>query len=159
MTNNGAGLYSASIPGQAAGASAAFFIQASDNFPSPASASFPNDAPVRECIVRWGDNTIGGNGTLGTYRLWLSQTNVSRWSLEEKMSNNPKDVTFIYGTNRIVYNAGAWFHGSPYHSPGYNSPVGAGCDYDMNFPPDERFLRSEERRGGQECRSRWSPYP
>ncbi|HEY2952433.1 MAG TPA: lamin tail domain-containing protein, partial [Verrucomicrobiae bacterium] len=140
MTNNGAGLYSVSIPGQTGGASAAFYIQASDNFLTPASARFPNDAPARECLVRWGDSTIPGNGTLGTYRFWLSQTNVSRWSLEEKMSNNPKDVTFIYGTNRIIYNAGAWFHGSPYHSPGYDSPVGAGCDYDMNFPPDDRFL-------------------
>jgi hypothetical protein len=138
MTNNGAGLYSGVIPGQAGGTGGAFFIQALDNFPTPAGRRFPDDAPLRECVVRWGDNTIPG--TLGTYRLWISATNVSRWAAEEKMSNNPKDLTFIYGTNRVIYNAGGMFHGSPYHSPGYNSPVGNGCDYDMIFPGDDRLL-------------------
>src|SRR3712207_7119003 len=28
----------------------------------------------------------------------------------------------------------------------------------MEFPSHERFERSEERRVGKECRSRWSPY-
>jgi hypothetical protein len=135
MINNGAGLYSASIPGQAAGVNAAFFIQAMDNFAPSASSAFPNDAPVRECVVRWGDTTVPG--TMPSYRFWITQTNISKWAAEEKMSNNPKDVTFIYGTNRIVYNAGAWFHGSPYHSPSYDSPVGASCDYDMHFPVDD----------------------
>ena len=138
MTNNGSGLFSAVLPGQAAGATAAFFIQALDNYPTPAASAFPSDAPARECVVRWGDTTIPG--TLGTYRLWLTQTNVSRWINEEKMSNKPKDVTFVYGTNRVIYNAGAWFHGSPYHSPGYDSPVGANCDYDMVFLRDDPLL-------------------
>jgi hypothetical protein len=138
MTNNGAGVFSTVIPGQAAGTTAAFFIRASDNFAVSASGAFPSDAPVRECVLRWGDTTIPG--TLPTYRFWLSQTNVNRWIAEEKMSNKPKDVTFIYGTNRVVYNAGAWFHGSPYHSPGLDSPVGVSCDYDMGFPEDDRLL-------------------
>jgi len=56
------------------------------------------------------------------------------------MSNNPKDLTFIYGTNRVIYNAGGMFHGSPYHSPGYNSPVGNGCDYDLILPLDDPLL-------------------
>src|SRR4029434_7472755 len=93
---------------------------------------------ARECVVRWGDNTIPG--TLGTYRFWIKQTNVDRWSLEERMRHNPKDITFIYGTNRIIYNASGWYHGSPYHSPGYDSPVGVSCDYDLAFPEDERLL-------------------
>jgi hypothetical protein len=138
MTNNGAGVFSTVIPGQAAGATAAFFVQAADNFAPPAASSFPSDAPTRECVVRWGDTTIPG--TLPTYRFWLSQTNVTRWSAEEKMSNKPKDITFIYGTNRVIYNAGGWFHGSPYHSPGYDSPVGVSCDYDLGFPKDDQLL-------------------
>jgi hypothetical protein len=138
MTNNGAGLFSTVIPGQAAGVTAVFFVQAADNFAPSASSAFPNNAPASECVVRWGDTTIPG--TLPTYRFWLSQTNVARWSAEEKMSNKPKDVTFIYGTNRVIYNAGAWWHGSPYHSPGYDSPVGVSCDYDMLFPEDDRLL-------------------
>jgi hypothetical protein len=138
MTNNGAGLYSTVIPGQAAGGTVAFFVQAIDNFSVPAASTFPDDAPNRECVVRWGDTTIPG--TLGMYRLWLTQTNVSRWTADGKMSNEPKDTTFIYGTNRIAYNTGAWFHGSPWHSPAYDSPVGASCDYDMGFMEDEPLL-------------------
>ena len=111
-----------------------------DNFQPSASTAFPDDAPARECVVRWGDTTIPGGGTLGTYRFWITQTNINKWVAEEKMSNNPKDVTFVYGTNRIIYDAGAWFHGSPYHSPGYDSPIGASCDYDMTFPVDDLFL-------------------
>ena len=138
MTNNGSGLYSAVLPAQAANVTAAFYVQAMDNFSPPATSAFPDDAPARECVVRWGDTTIPG--TLGTYRFWLTQTNVTRWTTEEKMSNKAKDCTYIYGSSRIVYNAGAWFHGSPYHSPGYDSPVGANCDYDMSFPSDDPLL-------------------
>jgi hypothetical protein len=138
MTNNGSGLYSAVLPAQAAGVTAAFFIQASDNFVVSAPSAFPEDAPLREAVVRWGDNAVPG--TLPLYRFWLTQTNVDRWTTEEKMSNRPKDMTFIYGTNRVIYNAGGWFHGSPYHSPSYNSPVGASCDYDLGFPKDDRLL-------------------
>ena len=29
---------------------------------------------------------------------------------------------------------------------------------EIESPPDERSSRSEERRVGKECRSRWSPY-
>jgi len=72
--------------------------------------------------------------------MWITQTNVTRWINDGKMSNKPKDVTFIYNGTRIVYNAGAWFHGSPYHSPAYDSPLGAGCDYDMGFPVDDQLL-------------------
>ncbi|MBK8000334.1 MAG: lamin tail domain-containing protein [Verrucomicrobia bacterium] len=138
MTNNSAGIFSAVIPGQAAGATVAFFVQAADNFAPPGFSAFPSDAPLRECVIRWGDTTI--LGSLPTYRFWITATNVARWMSEEKMSNKPKDVTFIYGTNRVVYNAGAWFHGSPYHSPVYDSPTGTACDYDLNFPDDDLLL-------------------
>jgi hypothetical protein len=137
MTNNGAGIFSAVIPGQASNTFVAFYIQASDRLQPALPALFPNDAPLRECVVRWGDGTPG---TLPVYRMWITRTNQDRWTLEEKMSNKPKDVTFVYGTNRVVYNAGAWFHGSPYHSPVYNTPTGTACDYDMGFPADDLLL-------------------
>ena len=31
-------------------------------------------------------------------------------------------------------------------------------NYNQNFNYDDFFVRSEERRVGKECRSRWSPY-
>lgn len=137
MTNNGGGLFSAVLPAQV-NAAVAFYIQAADRLQPSLGSTFPNDAPSRECVVRWGDTNV--IGTLGTYRFWLTQRTIDQWSNEEKMSNKGKDVTFIHGTNRVVYNANAWFHGSPYHSPAYNTPVGNSCDYDMNFPTDDRFL-------------------
>ena len=140
MTNNGAGLYSTLIPGQVAGTTAAFYIEAVDNGTPLVTTRFPVDAPARECVVRWGDTTIPGNGTLGAYRFWITQTNLNKWVAEEKMSNNPKDTTFVYGNSRVIYNVGAMFHGSPYHSPSYNSPVGNSCDYDVVFPEDDRLL-------------------
>ena len=138
MTNNGAGLFSAVLPAQTAGATASFFIRAVDGFGTPATTTFPDDAPARECVVRWGDTSV--IGTLGTYRFWLNQRTADKWSAEERMSNKAKDITFIYGNTRVVYNAGGWYHGSPYHSPGYNSPTGVSCDYDLGFPRDDLFL-------------------
>ena len=138
MVNNGAGLYSAAIPGQAAGTLAAFHIQATDHFTPAASTLFPNDAPTRECLVRWGDPAQGGN--FGTYRLWITQATFDRWREREKLSNKPLDGTFVYGTQRVIYNMGNQYAGSPWHAPGYDTPTGNVCDYVLNFPEDDRLL-------------------
>jgi len=138
MINNGAGLFSATIPGQPAGTIGAFHIQASDNFAPSAAAVFPNDAPKRECLVRWGDPLQGG--TFGTYRFWMTQATLNRWSNREKLSNKPLDCTFVYGNYRVIYNIGGQYSGSPYHAPGFNSPVGNVCDYVLTFPDDDAAL-------------------
>ena len=65
---------------------------------------------------------------------------VATWSNREKTSNEDVDGTFVYGTNRVVYNVGAHYSGSPYTLPPYTSPVGALCGYDINFPADDAFL-------------------
>ena len=36
--------------------------------------------------------------------------------------------------------------------------IGIGQKDDFGQPYEEWFIRSEERRVGKECRSRWSPY-
>ena len=58
MSNNGAGYYSATVPGQVGGAVAAFYLEAADG--PGATARFPQDAPTRECLVRWGETTPQG---------------------------------------------------------------------------------------------------
>jgi hypothetical protein len=138
MVNNGAGLFSAVLPGQSAGQMAAFHVQATDHFTPAATTRFPHDAPTRECLVRWGDPGQGGN--FGTYRLWITQATFDRWSRREKLSNQPLDGTFVYGTQRILYNLGAQYAGSPWHAPGYDTPNGNVCDYVLNFPEDDRLL-------------------
>lgn len=138
MSYHGAGVYSAVIPGQTNGAMAAFYIEARDAHPSPQTSRLPDDAPVRECLVRFGETPV--SGAIGAYRLWVSQRNVTRWAIREKQSNHPLDATFVYGQHRVCYNVGTLYSGSPWHTPGYNSPDGNACDYEVNFPKDDLFL-------------------
>ena len=136
MTPVSSGWFSAQIPSQATGTIVAFRIAASDT--PGAAAIFPNDAPARECLVRWGDPKPGGS--LGAYRLWMTQATRDRWASRDKNSNSPLDVTFVYGGVRAIYNAGAKYSGSWAHTPNYSSPVGNACDYTLDFPADDRLL-------------------
>ncbi|MCX8155823.1 MAG: lamin tail domain-containing protein [Verrucomicrobiae bacterium] len=140
MSYHGAGYYSASIPAQSSGAVAAFYILAADLY--GLTRQFPEDAPERECLIRWGESTPSGQ--LGVYRMWLTQKTINQWTTREKLSNDPLDGTFVYGNSRVIYNAGNQYSGSPWHSPGFNSPLSGFCDFALSFPPDEPLLGSEE---------------
>jgi hypothetical protein len=142
MQNRGAGFYSATLPGFAANTLVAFYIEAQDNFSPRATARFPDDAPARECLVRYGDPAQGGS--FGTYRLWWTQAAIDKWVAREKLSNDGLDGTFIYGSSRVVYNMGGEYAGSPYHAPGFNSPVGNYCDYVLTFPKDDLLLNDQD---------------
>ena len=129
------GIFSAMLPGQASGTLAAFYIEASDAAGTPALARFPDDAPARECLVRWGDPSY--SNSFGTYRLWMTQATRDRWSQREKLSNEPWDVTFVCGTNRVIYNAQAQYSGGPTASAQYDTPAGTLCGYDVFLPLDD----------------------
>ncbi|MDW7980201.1 MAG: lamin tail domain-containing protein, partial [Verrucomicrobiales bacterium] len=136
----GDGIFSATISGRSSNTLVAFYIYAVDG--AGATSRFPPDAPARECLVRWGETLPGG--CIGTYRLWLTSSNVAFWTNREKNANDPVDATFVYGNWRAVYNVGALYSGSPFHTPSYNGPVGSfACDYEVNFPPDDKFLGAE----------------
>jgi hypothetical protein len=123
MVYHGAGFYSGTIPAQSAGTLVAFHIRATDaHTNAPATARFPDDAPDRECLVRFGDADPGG--TFGVYRLWMTQNNINTWTAREKLSNEALDGTFVYGDFRAVYNAGGRYRGSPFIRPGYNHSHG-----------------------------------
>ncbi len=139
MTYRGAGLYTATIPGQTSGSIVAFHIQAADASSPVGSTRFPDDAPTRECLIRFGDPVLS-TGRVGTYRLWVTQATINRWTARERNSNDPLDGTFAYGTHRVVYNIGTLYSGSPWHTPGYNGPLGNICDYVVRFPADDDFL-------------------
>ncbi|PYJ03203.1 MAG: hypothetical protein DME25_12935, partial [Verrucomicrobia bacterium] len=136
----GDGVFTGLIPGQAPGTLVAFHLEALDGFVPGASTQFPSDAPQRECLVRVGE--IQPPGAFGAYRLWLTTATVATWAGREKLSNENLDGTFVYGDHRVIYNAGAHYSGSPYTTPGYTSPVGALCGYDIIFPADDPFLGS-----------------
>jgi hypothetical protein len=133
------GIYSASIPGQSSGTLIAFHVEATDGFSPSASTKFPVDAPTRECLVRVGEETP--DNAFGAYHVWITAATISNWSNpEKKLSNEPFDVTFVYGNDKVVYNVGAHYSGSPYTSPSYNSPIGNLCGYDLTFPKDDTLL-------------------
>ena len=139
MSAGGAGLYSATIPGQSADTLAAFYVSASDG---SVSSTFPEDVPERECLVRWGEAQFAGS--LGTYRLWVTAATASEWYYREKNANDTLDGTFVYGNSRVVYNVDTMYSASPFHTPSYNGPAGSfACDYEVNFHAGERFLGSE----------------
>jgi hypothetical protein len=129
----GDGFYSASIPGQARDAMVAFRIEARDA--AGATAQFPADAPAHECLVRVGDQFVAG--PFGNYRIWMTQATLNHWATRGNLSNEPLDVTYVYGNSRVVYNAGGLYAGSPAWSPSYNSPLGNICAYDIRLPGDD----------------------
>ncbi len=142
MSYRGAGLYSASVPGLATGARLAYYLEAVDNGSPRATSRFPADAPTRECLVVFGETVPAGS--FGAYRLWVTQTNVTRWATREKNSNSPLDGTFVCGDFRVIYNVSTIYSGSPWHTPGYNSPEGNICDYEVNLPKDDKLLGVED---------------
>ena len=134
MQPRGTGLYSGEIPAQTAGTLAAFTITAVDGLGM--SVTFPGTA---EGLIRWGENQLAGN-TLPTYRLWMTQANVNTWSSRLKNSNALLNGTFVASDYRVIYNAGAMYSGSPFHTGGFNSPTGNACDYTITTPSDDRYL-------------------
>jgi len=137
MQPRGAGLYSADIPGQASGKLAAFSLTAAGS--TGATSTFPAGAPAAEGLVRWGESQPAGN-SFPSYRLWFTQATAAAWASRLKNSNAPLDATFVVGDHRIIYNAGAMYSGSPFHTPAFNSPTGNPCDYTVTVPSDDRHL-------------------
>jgi len=132
------GIYSALMPGRAAGTLVAFHVRASDNFSPSAVGSFPADAPARECLVRFGETAVTNH--FGAYRLWLSQRSISNWINRPVLSREPVDGTFVYGSERVIYNVGARYAATPFVR-NFNSPVDAQpCNYFIEMPGDDPFL-------------------
>lgn len=139
----GDGLYSATLPGQAAGSLVAFRVSATDAHAPVGTSVFPPDAPVRECLVRFGDPASSGN--VPTYRLWVTGANISSWSSRERLSNEPVDGTLAINDFRVIYNATARYRGSPFiRGGGPTSPTGGIMMYIFTTPDDDPFLGETE---------------
>jgi hypothetical protein len=138
----GDGLFSATLPGQAAGTLVAFYLQATDRFSPAATARYPADAPTQECLVRFGETTPTGN--FPVYRLWMTQATFDAWTSRLKLDNTPNPVTFVLGDRRVIHFTKALFAGSPYIAPGFSTPAGNRCGYSIMFPDDDPFLGGED---------------
>jgi hypothetical protein len=128
----GDGIFTGAIPPRASGL-VAFWIQVQDLAAVPATSAFPNDAPARECLVRWADPAPVGS--FGHYHLWATSANVNDISTRPGQDRTYRDCTIAYDT-RVIYNAGWRNKGSPFHS-------GVGS-YSTSFPDDDRFLGSDK---------------
>ena len=140
----GDGIYSGTITA-AGGTLLAFRVQATDQSSlggGPSTATFPSDAPTRECLVRFGDPT--SPGAIPAYRLWMTAANMSTWTTRERLSNEPQDGTMVYNGYRVIYNIGARYRGSPFIRPGYTTPTGSACGYVWVMPEDDLLLGEDE---------------
>ena len=111
--------------------------QATDKISSTA-ATFPNNAPVRECLVRVGE--LQPTGNFPVYRMWMTSATLNTWNSREKLDNTPLDITFVLGNGRVIYNTVALCAGSPYISPGYSGAASGRCGYAVTVPSDDPFL-------------------
>jgi CotH kinase protein len=139
----GDGIYTATIPAQPSDAVVAFVVEAGDSFNltsrfPEAEALYPGDSFQRECVVRYGEGS--SSGSFGVYRIWMTSNTYDQWVQRTKIHNSPLDITFVYGDSRVIYNAGARYAGSIYHSALYDSPDGNLCNYTMAFPHDNPML-------------------
>ncbi len=134
----GDGIHTGLIPGQSSGVIVAFRVQATDSFAPIGTTQFPEDAPVRECLVRVGESVPPG--AFITYRMWMTQATFDRWSAQEKSSNEDSDTTFAYGNYRVVYNVGVHYGSSQNYSTILTTPTGTLVGYNMSFPEDDLLL-------------------
>ena len=137
----GDGLFSATIPGQSANMLVAFFVQATDAAAAPVTSVFPADAPTNECLVRFGEAALAS--PFGTYRLWLTATNVSRWSNRPFLDNEPLPGTFVLGNFRAIHCAQGRYAGSAAHQTYAASPVTGTASFAVDFPADDRLLGTD----------------
>lgn len=131
------GIYSGTLSGYGAGTLVAFRIRAVDSASPPRTNIWPNPATQAEALVRWGD--MEPVGALGAYRFWFTQSAYRDWTNAPKLSNKFYPGTFVSG-QRVIYNAGAHYRGSPFIRPMYDHPTGNVCAYRIALPKDERFL-------------------
>ncbi|MBL9139337.1 MAG: lamin tail domain-containing protein, partial [Verrucomicrobiales bacterium] len=132
----GDGIYSATVNGRTSGTLIAFRIEAGDGAAVSASSVFPASAPTREALIRWGEERPVGN--LGVYRFWQRKADYDRLRNREPLANDNLDCTFVYGDERVVYNAEMRGKGSPWHGGS------VGADYIFSMPDDDRVLGARD---------------
>lgn len=133
----GDGVYSGTIPGRPAGTLIDFRLEATDaRADGPATSLFPADAPTHEALIRWGEERPFGN--LGVYRLWQRQADYNRLRSREALANDNLDCTFVYGDERVIYNAEMRGKGSPWHGGS------VGGDYIFSMPEGDRLLGARD---------------
>ncbi len=148
MTDDGAGsdkiagdgIYSATIPGAAAGVMRAFYVAASDatvstRFPTQLQASA--EVPNRTCLVRVGDGAASTR--VNTYRVWMSNDVVNVFHGRANLSDELMDCTFVYNDTDVFYNAQIRLHASPFLRSGTGWYPYDNHSYRIEFNSDQYY--------------------
>ena len=138
MTNSG-GVWSASIPGQAASAKAQFYISAADSL--GATATFPAGGAASRALIPWNDSqaalVLGTGARPHNIRIVMTNTDsTALLALNNVMSNEYKPCTIIYDERDIYYGTGVHLKGSEHGRAKFTVRTG----FHVNFPPDQLFL-------------------
>lgn len=131
----GDGVYSATLPGQAANAVVAFHIDAIDT--DAAATQFPESNTSGEALIMFGQSLPAGG--FGTYRFWITESTRARWQSQVKLSNKLMDTTMIYNDVRAIYNASIRYRGSSFIRPTGN-PLSVNSAYSFKAPKDDPLL-------------------
>lgn len=166
------GVFTATIPGQSLGVKVLFYVVATDDL--GAASRFPKDIlltthpPVldpetasenveRYCLYRHDTRVVSTRHH--SYRFVLDEQDENYLRTRKVLSNEMVEGTFVFGSDKVYYNAGIRFAGSPWLRPGGGS---WGKSYTLRMPKDD-WLHDRKRnfnldQHGTDGRERISHY-
>ncbi|MBN1421016.1 MAG: IPT/TIG domain-containing protein, partial [Planctomycetes bacterium] len=143
----GDGLYGGTIPGHAAGTIVEFYIEALDavgattEFPPGVPADAPATVLADRAVYRVGDRVVGSS--LPVYRIVLTHEVEAELNRRRSLSNHLVPGTFILNDEKIFYNIGLRFRGSPFiRGDGTGGYAWSGIR--VRFPADRLLMGAME---------------
>ncbi len=153
MTTAGGGVYTGTIPGQAAGVRVQFYIDAADAAMPAVAAQFPAGGAASRAMVQWQDGKAvlqaPAGGKPHNVRILITGADANEmYKLENVMSNAGLPCTVILDEREVYYRATVALKSSE-HGRFNAGRVG----YNLKFPSDGLFLgvnsaMSIDRSGG-----------
>jgi hypothetical protein len=138
MSTTGAGVYTGTVPGQAAGAQVQFYIQATDSL--GAVSVFPPGGAASRAMIPWADGreqlTLASGAKPHNIRVVMPAADATElYRKENQMSNGSRPCTVIMNETDVYYRVGVALKSSE-HGRFNVARVG----YNLEFPPDGLFL-------------------
>jgi hypothetical protein len=133
MTASGGGLYTAAIPGQAAGATVQFYVQGLDAL--GVSSTFPALGVDSRALIRWQDGRARTTGLQHNFRMLMTAADVALLhSATNLMSNDRLGGTIVYDETEVFYDVGIRLRGSMFSRQSQGS-----TGYNIKFNADQLF--------------------
>ena len=109
----GDGLFGGNVPGFSNNTKVTFYVEAVDTAGNRRRE--PRDAPSRDLVYQHASPLTANSFT---YRLIHDDANWSRLGTRQLHSNELLDATFIFNEEKVYYNVGTRWRGSPWNRPG-----------------------------------------